>query len=377
MLVQIEFEKQPILFDNPEEIISTYRPEDVPLCFEEMEKAVKDGYYLAGFISYEAGYALEDSFDYKQGYDFPLIYMGKYKGFKETPLVARGITPGLKNLKINIEKNSYFKNIDFIKSQIEKGETYQITYCLKMLFEVEGSRYKLFRHLFNLQNVPYPAYLENEQFKILSLSPELFMKKTGGNIITKPMKGTWRRGINPVDDFICKWQLHFDKKNRAENVMIADLLRNDLGRIGKNIAAPKLFEVARYNTLFQMTSTVTSDIDKDISLYKLFKALHPSGSVTGAPKVRAMEIIRKLEREDRKIYTGAIGYITPQKDLCFNVPIRTLLVQGNKGEMGIGGGIVWDSTPEGEWDECMLKGSFLESARGRNRTGMAYSTEGF
>jgi para-aminobenzoate synthetase/4-amino-4-deoxychorismate lyase len=163
---------------------------------------------------------------------------------------------------------------------------------------------------------------------------------------------------------VAGWRLHYDPKNRAENLMITDLLRNDLGRCGNNIHVPKLFEVAKYNLLYQMTSTVTARVQPDIPLYTLFQSLFPSGSVTGTPKIRAMQVIRRLEDEERKIYTGAIGYILPNKDMFFNIPIRTLLLQGRRGEMGIGGGIVWDSTAQGEWDEGMLKGRFLrECAR--------------
>jgi para-aminobenzoate synthetase/4-amino-4-deoxychorismate lyase len=187
----------------------------------------------------------------------------------------------------------------------------------------------------------------------------MFIKKTSGHVITKPMKGTWPRGNNMISDLIAPFCLKYDRKNRAENVMIADLLRNDLGRVGMDIRAPKLFEVAKYATLCQMTSTVTGRVDKDIALYGLFASLFPSGSVTGAPKMRAMEIIRKLEKEERKIYTGAIGYITPDRDIFFNIPMRTLLISGGSGEIGIGGGIVWDSTSQGEWDESMLKAKFL------------------
>lgn len=173
------------------------------------------------------------------------------------------------------------------------------------------------------------------------------------------MKGTWQRGLNPASDFYRRMRFQFDRKNRAENLMIADLLRNDLGRIGSNIRAPRLFEVNGYKTLFQMTSTVTGRVNPDIPLHSLMSSIFPSGSVTGAPKIRAMEIIRGLEQEERKIYTGAIGYITPSKDLFFNVPIRTLLIKNGRGEMGIGGGIVWDSTPQGEWNEGLLKARFL------------------
>jgi para-aminobenzoate synthetase/4-amino-4-deoxychorismate lyase len=190
----------------------------------------------------------------------------------------------------------------------------------------------------------------------------MFMKKNNNRVVTKPMKGTWFR--SSCWEFWNGWRLHFDPKNRAENIMICDLLRNDLGRIGSRVRAPKLFEVARYRTLYQMTSTVTARMDRDVSLHRLFTALHPSGSVTGAPKIRAMEIIRGLEGEERRIYTGAIGYITPDKDLFFNVPIRTLLIGAGSGEMGVGGGIVWDSTPAGELTECQLKAKFLLDAVG-------------
>jgi para-aminobenzoate synthetase/4-amino-4-deoxychorismate lyase len=141
--------------------------------------------------------------------------------------------------------------------------------------------------------------------------------------------------------------------------MIVDLLRNDLGRVGKEISVPSLFSVTAYRTLFQMTSTVTGQVRPDMAIRDFFAALFPSGSVTGAPKIRAMEVIRSLEREDRRIYTGAIGYITPKRDFYFNIPIRTVLLRGGLGEMGIGGGIVWDSTPEGEWQEGLIKARFL------------------
>ena len=187
----------------------------------------------------------------------------------------------------------------------------------------------------------------------------MFIKKQDRFVVTKPMKGTWPRGDGALSDFLARQRFQFDSKNRAENVMIADLLRNDLGRMGREVRAPRLFEVTPYKTLFQMTSTVTADISPDIPLYELFKNLFPSGSVTGAPKIRAMEIIREIEGEERNIYTGAIGYITPQRDLFFNIPIRTLLLRQKQGEMGIGGGIVWDSTADGEWAEGVLKARFL------------------
>lgn len=366
MRVLIEFEKRPLLFEKPFGIITCTRLIDVPKCFAKMEAELSKGRHLAGFISYEAGYAFEDKLKTDGGYDFPLVYMGVYDKPKDiSPRAAGSASSSKSALQIvttNISRPDYFEDINAIRSFIELGDVYQITYCMKFILEHGADKYTLYRGLYDVQPVPYPAYIEADGFGVLSLSPELFMKKKGGLIVTKPMKGTWfREGF--MNNIFGGHFLKHDPKNRAENVMIADLLRNDLGRIGRNVRAPRLFEVAGYRTLFQMTSTVTADVARDIPLHDLFKALHPSGSVTGAPKIRAMEIIRELEREDRRIYTGAIGYIAPNKDLMFNVPIRTLLFRGSRGEMGVGGGIVWDSTPQGEWDECMIKARFITGSK--------------
>jgi len=363
MKVLIQFEKNPLLFEDPEYLISAYDPQSFKEAFPGIEKAIEDGYHLAGFFSYEAGYYFEESLADGKTRDFPLIYLGAYKDPPAKKLCAKNeFSKSMpEGIKINIEKRDYFANIEKIRDYIAQGDVYQITYCIKLLFEFSGNPLLLYNLLLKEQPVPYPAYIDAGTFQILSCSPEMFIKKESGFTVTKPMKGTWQRGDNLISDFLARMRFQYDSKNRAENVMIADLLRNDLGRVGSRIRAPRLFEVAGYNTLFQMTSTVTGSMDKDIPIYRLFSSLFPSGSVTGAPKIRAMQIIREIEREERKIYTGAIGYIAPTRDIFFNIPIRTLLIQGGIGEMGIGGGIVWDSTPQGEWDEGMLKAKFLTS----------------
>lgn len=362
MKILIQFEKKPLLFQEPRYIISCFNPSSFRDSFQEIENAIQQGYYLAGFLSYEAGYYFEEKLKQDKNYDFPLIYMGVY----DVPLDDKEINAKrcyfqntLKDLRLNIPKERYFSNIDAIRDYIAKGDVYQITYCIKLLFSFQGDLFPLYLNLLKDQPVPYPAYIETDKFHILSLSPEKFIKKISSRIVTKPMKGTWPRGNNAFLDIFAQMRFQYDRKNRAENVMIADLLRNDLGRIGTDVKTLKLFEVTKYRTLYQMTSTVASRIDKDMPIYELFASLFPSGSVTGAPKIRAMEIIRELELEERKIYTGAIGYITPDRDLFFNIPIRTLLIQDGIGEMGIGGGIVWDSTPQGEWEEGLLKAKFL------------------
>jgi len=326
-----------------------------------MESALKCGYYLAGFFSYEAGYHFEDSLQDDKAYKFPLVYLGVYNAplYQSINLKKQPLEGSLKNLRLNITQEKYSSNIQAIRGYIEKGDVYQITYCIKLLFQFAGDPFSLYHTLLREQPVPYPAYIDTGLFQILSLSPEMFIKKIAASAVTKPMKGTWPRGSGPLADLINRLRFQYDGKNRAENVMIADLLRNDLGRVGVKIRAPRLFEVAKYRKLYQMTSTVTGKIKRDLSIYALFSSLFPSGSVSGAPKIRAMSIIRELELEERKIYTGAIGYISPAKDLFFNIPIRTILIDQGSAEMGIGGGIVWDSTAQGEWEEGLLKAKFL------------------
>jgi len=361
MKVLTQFERKPLLFQDPEFIISCSDPSLFTSCFEDIEAALNQRYYLAGFFSYECGYYFEEKLRKNKLYDFPLVYLGAYKKPDHSKIKSAVLPSGNfpENLRLNITQDEYSFNIKTIRDYIAKGDVYQITYCIKLLFGFCGDALSLYSQLLKEQPVPYPAYIQTDKFRILSLSPEMFIKKESTHVVTKPMKGTWPRGNGIFSDLIAPLRLKYDKKNRAENVMIADLLRNDFGRVGLNIKAPTLFEVARYKTLCQMTSTVKARVDKGISIYKLLGSIFPSGSVSGAPKIRAMEIINTLEKEERKIYTGAIGYITPDKDMFFNIPIRTLLIQGQSGEMGIGGGIVWDSTPDGEWSEGLLKAKFL------------------
>jgi para-aminobenzoate synthetase/4-amino-4-deoxychorismate lyase len=197
----------------------------------------------------------------------------------------------------------------------------------------------------------------------MSFSPELFFKKEDTSCTVRPMKGTISRGLTPEADAQLKDFLRHDPKNCSENIMIVDLLRNDLGRVCRqgSVNTESLFDVETYETLHQMTSTINGTISDEAGLEDIFHSLFPCGSVTGAPKIRTMEIIHELESAPRDIYTGAIGFITPAREMKFNVPIRTLLLAGNKGEMGIGSGVVYDSDPEKEWEECQLKGRFLSN----------------
>ncbi|MFA6549728.1 MAG: chorismate-binding protein [Candidatus Margulisiibacteriota bacterium] len=346
-----------------------------------MEEASRAGYYLAGFLSYEAGYAFEPVLREKDVFDFPLLSFGVYKcsHCRVVPLPLGPCLPaGREGYRVraldgnfNLSRSDYYKDIERIRDHIAAGDVYQITYCVKHKFDYAGSPYQLYSNLFSFQPVPYPAYVECGDLRILSLSPEMFLQKSKDKIVVKPMKGTWFRDASWLNNLLGGWQLHHDAKNRAENIMIVDLLRNDLGRIcyPGTVKTTGLFEVARYRTVYQMTSTVEGKIrGQEPLFYDVFRALFPSGSVTGAPKIRAMQIIRELEKEERRIYTGTIGYITPSRDMFFNVPIRTLLLGKGigigagvgGGEMGVGGGITYYSTAEGEYEECLVKARFLQ-----------------
>ncbi|HNX80755.1 MAG TPA: chorismate-binding protein [Candidatus Omnitrophota bacterium] len=360
MITLIQFYKKPLLFEQPLSIITTCDPLRLADCFERIEEALRRRCYCAGFVSYEAGYAFEKKLCQQKHHDFPLLCVGVYKSPRiGLPQWSSTHYAHLGGLRLSLDRRVYDEHIQIIRRHIKAGDVYQITYCIKLFFDFYGSAYSLYQRLVRAQPVPYPAYIETDFCKILSLSPELFLHSRGREIISKPMKGTWQRGRNPLSDTLQRFRFRCDAKNRAENVMITDLLRNDFGRISARVRVPRLFEITPYKTLFQMTSTVRARLALGYSVYRLFQSLFPSGSVTGAPKIRAMEIIRQLEGRERKIYTGAIGYITPDRDVFFNIPIRTLLLGKDTGEMGIGGGIVWDSTPDGEWDEGLLKARFV------------------
>jgi para-aminobenzoate synthetase/4-amino-4-deoxychorismate lyase len=366
MPMRILFSRQ--LFENPAYIIECHKLSEVKDALVQMEKALARGFYLAGFLSYEAGYAFEKVLRDSKTYEFPLICFGAYSSFFP-PETIPASEPKKPRSAPNLTKNKYLSNIKKIKTRLAAGDSYQVNFTFKLKFDFRGNPLALYQKLKTRQSTLHSAFIETDKFSILSLSPELFFKKRGNKIKVRPMKGTIRPGKGRAEI------LKNDLKNRSENVMIVDLLRNDLGRIAKTgtVKTTKLFEIEKYETLYQMTSTVEADVPEGIKLHDLFRNIFPSGSVTGAPKIRTMQIIRELEKEERKIYTGSIGFITPQKDMVFNVAIRTLLLStsdpersrgGHRtfdGEMGVGSGITYGSDPEAEYQECLLKAKFLES----------------
>ena len=364
------------LFLRPKKTVSTFKIKETKDCFAELDKALKKGYYVAGFLSYEAGEAFEERLKHRETYDFPLLWFGVYKepliydhrkgGFEKRIALPQNHKQKnylLKNIRPNISKNSYLKAIAKIKDLIAQGFTYQVNYTFKLKFSFSGSPAALYSNLRGNQSVSYSAFIKAGPFYILSFSPELFFRKKGNKICVRPMKGTADRGRDLKEDSEIAGQLKNCPKNRSENVMIVDLLRNDLGRISTtgSVKVPRLFNVEKYETLFQMTSDIESRLKGRSLAFDIFSRIFPSGSVTGAPKIRTMEIIRQLEREPRNVYTGSIGFFSPEESGTFNVAIRTLLIDSRRktAEMGVGSGIVYDSDVKGEFAECRLKANFL------------------
>ncbi len=347
--------------------------------FNEIEQALEEGAYVAGFLSYECGEELQGMHHPGPRKTVtPLAWFGVYSkvfvfdhctgefvGESPEELLAEVSRPHegfeIRKLDFGISRNRYAQKIAEIQEQILSGNTYQVNFADQLSFDFSGSPEAMFAALIESQPVQYGAFLHAENWHILSFSPELFFRQHGRSIVTRPMKGTARRGAdNAEDECIAHW-LQNDPKNRSENVMIVDLLRNDLGRICEfgSVKVDNLFAVEKYETLFQMTSSISGRLRPGWRYSDIFESLFPCGSVTGAPKHRTMEIIEELEQEPRGVYTGAIGFFSPARESVFSVPIRTVVLANDRGVMGVGGGIVIDSQAEDEYRECLVKSEFL------------------
>lgn len=365
------------LFTDPLEILSTNRLDEIPAIFARIESALQAGNHVAGFLSYEAGYHFEPAAlrfaSLPDASGAPLAWFGVY----HAPLVRNELervdaelgqshetVQQVEEVSIGISRTEYCERIEQIRRYIEAGDFYQANFTVGMRQPWKRSAGELFEKIMRNQPVPYGALMNTGQTHILSASPELFFRKHGSRIVVRPMKGTARRGRDLEEDAqIAAW-LAADEKNCAENVMIVDLLRNDLGRICEagSVEVTKLFAVERYPDLLQMTSTVQGELKPETSVYEIFRSLFPCGSITGAPKVRTMQVIRELEREPRGVACGAIGYFSPAGDAVFSVAIRTLTLRDGEVELRVGSGITYDSDPEAEYAECLLKSQFLTRA---------------
>ncbi len=360
-----------ILFLEPvdELILEEDNSEKVEKFFYTLESLNKKGLYALGFITYEVGYLLEKRLrPLFKPLELPLAHFIFFKKQEKIEIPPLKENPYFKitSFKLNLTKDEYKEAIFKIKDYIAKGDTYQVNFTTKFSFSLKGNPWELFQWLLFSQRCEYACYFSTPSYILLSLSPELFIKKYKNTLISSPMKGTIKRAFTLKEDLFQREVLRIDSKSQAENIMIVDLIRNDLGRICErgSVWVKELFKIKSYPTLHQMISTISGTLEKG-SLFEIFKALFPCGSVTGAPKIRTMEIIHELEKEPRSVYTGAIGFITPKGDFLFNVAIRTALLfpfkkeDSYKCELGVGAGIVWDSSPQKEYFETKLKANFF------------------
>lgn len=353
-------------FSRPRSILATDQLDQVPQMLARIESVVEDeGLYAAGFISYEAAPAFDSALTVQTAPGLPLLWFGLYD---RPDLIDRPEGKArywVDQWQPSVSRSEYDAAIDRVKGFIAAGETYQVNYTYRLCTSFQGQAWGLFLDLIQSQEASFAAYIDLGGQAICSASPELFFELNGSQLTTRPMKGTVERGLTLVDDLAKADWLHHSEKNRAENVMIVDMIRNDMGRVSVigSVEVPTLFDVERYPTLWQMTSTVTSQTEAGLG--EIMAALFPCASITGAPKVSTMAIIAELESSPRGVYTGCIGYMAPDRRAQFNVAIRTVVVDLVTGfaEFGVGGGIVWDSATEAEYAESLTKAQFLFERR--------------
>ncbi len=348
-------------FINPHRVIVANHLQDVLPALRDIEDLVKDNaWHAAGFLSYESASAFDAAHRTHASADFPLVWFGLYPKPRLIALPEPSKPKAVLSWVPTVDRTTYDAAIHSIRDHITQGRTYQVNYTMRLHSRFDLDPLDFFLNLAQTQN-NHAAYVDTGRFVICSASPELFFELDDRAITCRPMKGTTRRGRTTREDAEqAKW-LKESEKNRAENVMIADMIRNDLGRIAKtgSVQTAELFTIEKYPTLWQMTSTITAKTDAPLT--GILRALFPCASITGAPKVSTMRIISEVETTPRKIYTGSIGYIAPNRKAKFNVAIRTALIdrESQVAEYGVGGGIVWDSTSTDEYEEALLKARVL------------------
>ena len=366
---------------GPIGVLEATRAGEVVSVLDGAEAAAGRGLWVAGFVSYEAAPGLDPALlvrdrDPNDAFAaLPLAWFAMFERAEETALPVprdEGVPDAPPGTWMPTTPRERFESsVGEIHERIAAGETYQVNHTMRLRSRVEGDPRGLYRDLCYAQRGAYSAYLDLGRYRVLSASPELFFERRGGSIVTRPMKGTAPRGRWPEEDRAAVEHLLASAKDRAENAMIVDLLRNDLGRISRagSVTWADVFQVERYETVWQLTTTVSAELGTGIGLAEIFRGLFPSGSVTGAPKVRTMEIVRDLEDSPRGIYCGAVGFLAPEgsgrPDARFNVAIRTVTVDtaSTTAEYGVGGGITWDSEAGSEFEEAVAKSRVLTARR--------------
>jgi len=381
------------LYVDLRQVLQCKEKADWPALIQGLEQALEQGYYAVSLLSYETGAQVQNIQEhetpaiskillfntcYELNQDEVVAFLSDMAAHQQDQHLA---TAGIAHIRANVNEQQFDAAIAKVQAYIAAGDTYQVNYTYRLHFDAYGTPLHLYRRLRERQPVPYGALIVLPDGEaVVSMSPELFVRHSKGQLQARPMKGTAAATGEAVQDEKLAAELAADIKNRAENLMIVDLLRNDLGRIAETgtVSVPKLFEVTRFSSVLQMTSTVNAQLRIGLTLADVLSALFPCGSITGAPKHRTMEIIREIESEPRDLYTGAIGWFDPPAhelnkqqipgDFCLSVPIRTLQLQApdtahslqiRHGVMGVGAGIVYDSVASDEFAECQLKARFL------------------
>lgn len=359
---------------DPVRSLSTRDPSEVRSVLAEAASASREGMWVAGYVSYEAAAAFDPALATKKSSGEPLAWFGVFEDSaienldvtshqERAPYMVsgwqRGITP-----------DQYSGAFEVIRNAIRNGDAYQVNLTFPLSASFTGEVGSLYRDLIHHQRPAYAAYIHHDQRHIVSVSPERFFAVEGGRITTRPMKGTARRGRWSAEDQVVRERFALSDKDRAENLMIVDLIRNDLGRIARfgTVSVDDLFAIERFETLWQMTSTVSAELRQDVGLTGIFEALFPCGSVTGAPKASSMAIIADVEDGPRGVYCGAIGFIPPGDGVegaSFNVAIRTAVIDDDDGvaSFGVGGAITWYSTRDSEYEETATKALVLTRSR--------------
>ena len=353
------------IFSSPLEVLYTHDLNHVKDVLNEVQNKVeKKKLIAAGYLSYEAAPAFDNAYSVNEKGSLPLICFGLFKDYKiEKTLESQDFESAeVIEWEIATDRTLYESHLQYIKDQIKLGNTYQVNYTLRKHSNVISNPYGFF--LEKAQDAPYAAFIDSDEHAIISMSPELFFKLSGDSLMCKPMKGTSKRGKTLQEDIALMEDLKNSEKDKAENIMITDMLRNDMGKISNTGSVKVLseFDIEKYPTVWQMTSSIESEASTSIT--GIFEALFPCASVTGAPKVSSMKIISEIEGQPREIYTGAIGYIAPNNEAQFSVPIRTILSDKKacRSVYGTGSGIVWDSESQKEWDECQNKSAILSAS---------------
>lgn len=349
------------MFLWPEAVLVARRLSEVVPLLGEVESASRKGWYAAGLICYEAAPAFDRAMKVRRPPELPLVWFGLYREVRTMPPIPAdpATAAGPESWKPDTSEGDYRRAVKRIRAYIEAGDTYQVNFTFRLRAECTMDPWAFFRRLQRRQPAAYGAAVWLGEQVIVSVSPELFFRLEGSRVVCRPMKGTRKRGRYPDEDRRLCRELVTSAKERAENVMIVDMVRNDLSRIASrgSVAVPALFEAEKLPTLWQMTSTV--ECHTSASIPDIFTALFPAASVTGAPKIRAMSIIAELEYSPRGAYTGSLGYVAPGRRAQFNVAIRTAVLNRTGVEYGVGGGIVWDSSVAGEYTEAWAKAAVL------------------